>query len=57
MNKTPVLASREREEACGFADSASMPSTSRTLLLWEEAAKNMPLNKGSLKQLLPVSSN
>lgn len=57
MNKTPVLASRETEEACCFVDSASISSTRRTILSWEEAAKNISLNEGSLKQLLPVSSN
>lgn len=56
MKKTPVLASRGREAAYDFADSASMPSC-LTILSWEEAARNISLNKGSLKQLMPVSSN
>lgn len=57
MKKKPVLASEEKGEACGFVDSVSVPSTSRTALSWEEAARNISLNLGSLKQLLPVSSN
>lgn len=50
----PVVASRDRK---GFEESASNPSDCRTILCWEEAVRNISLNKGSLKQLLPVSSN
>ena len=57
MRMIPFLASRKKEEAEGFMDSASVPSNSRTILSWEEAARNISLYKGSLKQLLPVSSN
>lgn len=57
MRMIPVLASREKEEAQGFVDSASMPSNFRTTLSCEEAARNISLYKGSLKQLLPISSN
>lgn len=56
MKKIPVLPSREKVER-SFVDSASKSSISRTILIWGEAARNMSLNKGSLKQLLPVLSN
>ena len=56
MKKIPVLASRERG-AYGFWNSLSIPSACRTILRWEDAAINISLNNGSLKQLFPVSSN
>jgi hypothetical protein len=57
INEEPGVASRDRGEAYGFEESASNPSDFLTMLCWEEAVRNKSLNKGSLKQLLPVSSN
>lgn len=57
MKKTPVLPSKEKEEERRLVDSSSKPSIIRTILIWGEAVRNTSLNKGSLKQLLPVPSN
>jgi hypothetical protein len=55
-----TLASKERVEVLpfNFADSSLVgESTDCAPLRWAVADRNISLNKGSLKQLFPVTSN